>query len=69
MKIDFRKSDSDPEYEKIIGLRKSRSINYKSNWIIFIGVITLPIGVGVVILIIGIFMKIKGKHLKVKYKE
>jgi hypothetical protein len=69
MKIDLRQSRSDPEYEKIIGLRKARSINYKSNWIIFVGIITLPIGIGIIILIIGIFMKIKGKHLKVKYKE
>jgi hypothetical protein len=51
MKIDLRQSRSDPEYEKIIGLRKARSINYKSNWIIFVGIITLPIGIGIIILI------------------
>ncbi|MFK7949175.1 MAG: hypothetical protein AB8G11_16410 [Saprospiraceae bacterium] len=69
MNIDFRHTNNDPDYEKVQGLRKSRSLNFKGNWGIFIGIITLPLGIGIIILALGIYWKLQGKHLKVKYKE
>lgn len=69
-KIRIEHTINDLEYERKTGLREARSKNFWGNWLIGIGIITLPIfGLGIIFLILGIYKKIQSRHLKVKYKE
>jgi hypothetical protein len=76
-KIDLRRSNKDPDYERIVGQREARAKLYSGKIWNRLGFLTALVGIAIpplfiltiIFFVIGIRKKILGNYLTNKYRE